>query len=114
MLGDFFTALVSQTMLVFDMKITVFGFIIQMSEWLDLDYCYEEFYPDNYLLVTCKNHLMDAFVFDPFLCLHYYILFFYNALGCKFHPRGYKIVKCYICYRRCVKEINAEFSLFIK
>ena len=32
MLGDFFTALVSQAMLVFDMKITVFGFIIQMSE----------------------------------------------------------------------------------
>ena len=53
------------------MKITVSGLIIQIFDLLDEDYCYEEFYTERCLLVTCRNHLIDAFVFDPILCLHY-------------------------------------------
>ena len=55
----------------FDMKTTVSGLTIQIFELLDEDYCYEVFYTENSLLVTCSNDLIDAFVFDPFLCLHY-------------------------------------------
>ena len=69
----FFTALVSQAtprMLFFDMKITVSVLIIQIIEPLDEDQCCEEFYTDNSLLVICKKHLIDVFVFDPFCCLH--------------------------------------------
>ena len=70
-----------------------------MFELLDEDYCYEEFYTDNSLLVTYTKHLIDVFVLDTFLCLHYYRrrhFVFYNALGCKAHPQGCKIVKCYV------------------
>ena len=50
----------------------VSGLIIQMIQLLDEDYCCEEFYMDSSLLVTCKKYLIHAFIFDPFLCLHYY------------------------------------------
>ena len=69
MSGDFFTVFILQATLIFvffDMMITVLGIIIQMFELLHEDYCYEEFFTENSLLVTCKNHLIDAFVFYPF------------------------------------------------
>ena len=69
MSGDFFTVFILQATLIFvffDMMITVLGIIIQMFELLHEDYCYEEFFTENSLLVTCKNHLIGAFVFYPF------------------------------------------------
>lgn len=71
----------------------------------------------NSFLLTCRNHLIDAFVFDPFLCLHYFKrrhFIFNNALNCKTHPQGCKIVKCYVCYRKCGKKLKAAFPVFIK
>ena len=82
---------------------TVSRFIILILELLDEDYCYEELYTECSLLVTCKKHLTDAFVFDPFLWLHYYKrkhFIFYNTLGSKAHLQGCKIVTCYVCYRK--------------
>ena len=99
------------------MKITVSGLIIEMIELLDENCCYEELYRGNSLLVTCKKHLIDAFLFRPFLCLHYCKrrhFVFYNARGCKTHPRDCKIVKCYACYRKCVKKLKTAFPFFIK
>lgn len=50
----------------FDMMITVLGIIIQMFELSHEDYWYEQLFTENSLLVTCRNHLINAFVFHPF------------------------------------------------
>ena len=98
-----------------DMKITVSGLIVKMFNLLGEEYCYELFPNENSLLVTCREHLIKTFVFDPILCLHYYkrrYFVFYNTLACKTHPKVCKIIKCYVCYRRGLLKTKCTFPAF--
>ena len=99
-----------------DKKITLSGLIMEMFDILSEDYVYEHFVHDNSLLVRCRDHLITCFVFDPSLCLHYYNrrhFVFFNTIGCKTHPKGYKIIKCYVCYRRSLLQVKRGFLCFL-
>ena len=55
-----------------DMKIIISGLIHEIFEVLHEAYIYEYFPNENAFLVTCREHLIKTFYFNPKLCSHCY------------------------------------------
>ena len=88
-----------------------------MFKLLEEGFWCEEFYSENSLLLCSRHHQIEVLYLTLFCVYIYYQrrhFVFYNALGCQTHPKGCKIVKCYICYRKSIKKIKSAFPVYIK
>ena len=101
---------------VLDMKITSSDLMIEMFQLLNEDLWYEHFSNNNVFLISCRERSVKVFVFDSCYCFHYYKrrhFVFSNTIACRTHPKGYKIIKSYTCYRRSIKKSKEAFLVFI-
>ena len=85
-----------------------------VSSEVDQSFAIETFQKSSIMLFTCFTRLVSCFAFDTDTCLCYFKKTTRTFFTCKAEDDREIIRRGHVCYRKSIKMLICDFSLFVR